>query len=264
MRNLSKRTTIGLGLFLFIALLGVIDSLAATSLRTVHIPHTGAYANSQSFRSSDGGVLRATVLIRAKSILANLPGSRFQVQLMKGSQVIQNKIVITQGVSYKTVRFGYSVACSRARATYYFRIRNITAGPVKLPGEAKFPKVEAPALASPKSKTISSWTVVNRRNVKYTIPGYMEPTGRGGKFEFDLNWMTTCRNNNARNCKIKFVLKQNGRTMREYESTSRGRLRFSYIARPGKNWTLEATGLSLKATQRVQGTIKMTPRGVCG
>ena len=262
MKDLSKRTITGIVLLAVAAIFGVIDTFASTSIRNVNIPTSGGFVNSQSFRATDGGLLRVTVQVRAKTILAAVPGSRFQILLMRGNQTLMSKIIGTNGMSYASAQFNYSVRCSQVRANFHFRIRNVTPGPIKLPGEAKFVNVNVPTKPAPKVKTISPLTVRNGRPNIYAIPSYMVPTGKGGKFEFDLNWRGTCRT--VGGCKIKFVLKYKGRTMKEFQSTRTGRIQFSHSVRGGGTWRLEATGIGLRSTQRVKGTLKTSFRGVCG
>jgi len=263
MSKFYRKMTLGVFLLAISASFGLATVFAEERLRNLQIPENGRYGQSQTFRATDMGCLNATIQVRVKTILGRIPGSRFEVQLMYGRRVLRSRVVTTAGARYASISFRYRVSCRYTKSKYNFRIRNVTQT-IRLPGEAKFSKVNPPVVKPPKTSTIGSLRVDRNRMGVLSVSRYLGPYQYGAKLEFNLNWMNTCRGRAG--CKIKYILKRNGRTFDDWESSSRGRIRFQYMVRRSMirgRWILEAHGPNLKERQRVRGTIKVTPRRQC-
>ena len=264
MRSKHKRIAVCLSMLSMLILVAYGQvTFGAPRLRTIQVPKSGAYAKSDTFMVPDRGIVAVTVEVKVKTALAVVPGSRFLVELMRGNRAIERKTVSTFGPGYSKITISTSIRCYK-RGRYHVRIKNIT-GTVKLPGEARFPRVVVPTVKPPKSYNVSRVNVASVKKGFFTFSRYLSANRYGSKVEFDLNWTRTCGKDPS-GCKIVFYLKRNGVSVKRVESTQHARIKFDYVIpmlkRDG-NWVLEAAGPSLKRNQDLRGTLKVTPNKRC-
>lgn len=196
--------------FAFLALftfLSSTSSYAAVNLPSINISKT-SNSYSRTFSVTSTGELKVTVKVAVKGFFGSGGSSRYRVQLMRGSSVVDTEYVTTN-TTFKNVYLRYLVSSCSKTGTYRVRIRNVSSVNPQ-PGVANFMPFNPP-IAETKTFTLSQFGITQGNTLNRDIPEYREPKS-GGRIEVTATWGSSC-NLDPAGCRLLFRLKRNNTTV---------------------------------------------------
>jgi hypothetical protein len=238
---------------------------ASVSLKSFEIPKNGHWAYSENFSVSMKGELKFAARVAVKGFMGSGGSSEYQVQLVRGTTVLDDKKVTTN-TQFKDVWLRYVLAACNSTGNYRVRIRNVSNGNPQA-GTANFAPFDPPTSA-PISANLSRFGITQGNVLDREIDPKFEPQSPG-IFTLTATWGSMCKLDPA-GCQLRFQILRNGasiaaRTGYTYTTpfaAADKKMRIVHTVQPsqaGGNWELRVTGSSIGDASNVIPKVQFTP-----